>query len=694
MLGYQAAPTVVGRLRVRANGQDSLLTRLRLGRLLDPIELRPRRLPSSAILYVRTLRDPLPGTLRLENGNVRPPPAWQEALGATLDRLASKACRPSREAVPPDAEAVVFVDASELLSCLASDWSEGSLMTRWWWQSLLKQGATAQVVKELWRRDSQYVPAALQQLASRNKAADFVRALSDAEVSELLRGVAQSFGLPALVRVLDDFKTAAAADRKSDLNQPRTTAGRSRVHAATAPSGPWRPWVPECRAAELRPEQEFFFGIALLLARAPARARAPEFQARVREWQRQISSARAGELAALDNAAGQAARARQQPSAEASAERLYVVSADQSASDARAGARFQPLPRSPREAEREPDGPDATARATLVGESSDVVKADQTLGELPQAQPVPAEFQPQASETAEASASQSPASAKSRYETTTRTDWRAGDSLAPEPSSQPPAILEPASAVSDLPVAAQDASPAPQDVLLALDENQSPSPSTALAWFEQTEEWFETQLGGVFYLINLGLALGFYGDFTTPDEPGIQLNIWDFVALLACELAGDDVPSDPVWPLLRQLAQREEGDLVGGDFDPETVAGFAARFANPGLSPAPNADHPETENPKSEARDAQLETSAAVAAWVHRLLPYVRMRLRQALGLAETDDPGPLVCRQRARICLTPTHLDVFFSLAELPIAIRFAGLDRNPGWVPAAGRFIAFHFE
>ena len=72
-------------------------------------------------------------------------------------------------------------------------------------------------------------------------------------------------------------------------------------------------------------------------------------------------------------------------------------------------------------------------------------------------------------------------------------------------------------------------------------------------------------------------------------------------------------------------------------------------------------------------------------------MPYIRARLRSALG---TDDLANVVCRHRARITLTATHIDVFFSLAELPIEIRLAGLDRDPGWVPAAGRFIAFHFE
>src|SRR5262249_7410314 len=67
----------------------------------------------------------------------------------------------------------------------------------------------------------------------------------------------------------------------------------------------------------------------------------------------------------------------------------------------------------------------------------------------------------------------------------------------------------------------------------------------------------ETQFGGVFYLINLGLYLGLYGDFTKPAEPGIELNIWDFVALVGRELCGEEIESDPVWPLLARLAGRE-----------------------------------------------------------------------------------------------------------------------------------------
>jgi len=155
----------------------------------------------------------------------------------------------------------------------------------------------------------------------------------------------------------------------------------------------------------------------------------------------------------------------------------------------------------------------------------------------------------------------------------------------------------------------------------------------------------ETNFAGVFYLVNLGIYLGLYGDFTMPMEPGIELNIWDFVALVGRDLIGDEIEKDPVWLLLADLAGRED----------------------------------ELEN---------------MEPWLEELMPSVRQRLRAALGLDETIDPGPLLISHSGRVRVTETHIDVFLLLAELPIAIRFAGLDRDPGWVPAAGRFIAFHFE
>ncbi|HMC51023.1 MAG TPA: hypothetical protein VKH20_10305 [Solirubrobacterales bacterium] len=69
------------------------------------------------------------------------------------------------------------------------------------------------------------------------------------------------------------------------------------------------------------------------------------------------------------------------------------------------------------------------------------------------------------------------------------------------------------------------------------------------------------------------------------------------------------------------------------------------------------------------------------------------LQIRERLALAGLEDP-PRIVRRYGRVTTTPAHLDVYFSLAAHPIEIRLAGLDRNPGWIPAAGRHVAFHFD
>jgi hypothetical protein len=153
----------------------------------------------------------------------------------------------------------------------------------------------------------------------------------------------------------------------------------------------------------------------------------------------------------------------------------------------------------------------------------------------------------------------------------------------------------------------------------------------------------ETELGGLFYLINLALFMEIYSDFTSPVESlHDDLSIWDFVAIVGKEI--DQETNDPIWELLRDFAGRDNEDEL--------------------ITPA----------------------------WLTDLLPHILARLHLALGV--DDDLAQILLHHHARVSITPTHLDIFFSLADHPIELRLSGLDRNPGWVPAAGRFIAFHYD
>ena len=240
-----------------------------------------------------------------------------------------------------------------------------------------------------------------------------------------------------------------------------------------------------------------------------------------------------------------------------------------------------------------------------------------------------------------------------------------------------------------------------------------------------------TDFGGLFYLINLGLFLGLYGDFATPAEPGIALDIWDFVALVGLRLVGDPVRDDPVWPLLARLAGRDEREPPGRDFEPEddwrlppawlsafpepwrlgcgtwaetgsasgTPKGSSCSTCRSGTSPIEGRlgeemrglpRRPAPSRPRA-AREGRRSSGRALARPAVALPPrpsVPRARGERARAL------GPTLCQARARIFVTADRLDVMLSLDEHPVAIRLAGLDRDPGWVPAAGRFVAFHFE
>ena len=77
-------------------------------------------------------------------------------------------------------------------------------------------------------------------------------------------------------------------------------------------------------------------------------------------------------------------------------------------------------------------------------------------------------------------------------------------------------------------------------------------------------------------------------------------------------------------------------------------------------------------------------TAAVTAAWLTACRRWLRRRAR--LGIATA------VARP-ARLSLTPTHADVFFDLNGVSLAVRRAGLDLDPGWVPWFGRVVGFHY-
>lgn len=698
--------TLVSRLRLRGCGRDPLRASLRAGVILAAADLQPPVLSPAAVLLVRTLRDPLPGSISLRR--FAPiPPRWQDAVTGALDQTAQRAARPALGAVPAGTEAVLFADRAELLACLARDWLAGVTAARWWWQALFDRQDFHRAVSRAWSESPEFVPAMVERLAQEGAAVRFVQAL-DAPIAEaMLEALVLAHGLGPLRAALVAAKRPTGAapslsgnsergpdvDQASAITMARAGATTSPVPVPPAPAPPLIAHrVPEAFASPLSFRQRALLAVALSLARAPAEARSSGFAAAIAQW-----------LQAVD----EADTAGPQPGPAATGEAFEPDSAwqPQAASQGAAG------PAAVASATGKP-----VAVATFRSESpSAAVRRSVDAGqEHSAAPPLPL--------TLHDSAGLKPA------------PHEAVAATAPPPiavTNRAPVAEHP----SPLAPAGDEArNPVPMDAAFVADSAAIATPLDEVQMTAFEGRVVATEFGGVFCLINAALVLGLYGDFTMPAERGIDLSPWDFLALAGVDLAGTEFRADPLWPLLAQLAGRTEDEAPGAHFAPPPEWRMPTAWLTPfadwrGLwrrqddaarlrvlhpsgfvlldvardgSPVEVQIHQELRSYREDLRfrlrargeQPPAEDVSPFARWCGWLLPYLGRRLALAMGLRSARRAARLLLRQPARVEVSAARLDIHLRLADLPISVRLAGLDRDPGWVPAAGRFLAFHYD
>jgi hypothetical protein len=658
MLSDARHHATIRRLEVRATGGDAVLTRLRAERTLAAVDLHPRGLPPSVILCVRELRDPLPGALALHGMQGRPSAAWAGALQRTLDRMGREAAWPARGTVPAGAGAVAFADQAELLLCLALDLVGGELAGRWWWPLLIAvRPSSRQTAAAAWVGAVEHAPVALQRLAERQRAEAFVSALGPEEVAGLQAAIERRF---AVTRA---GAAALAAEVVAGPEAPDVPG--------PPPVAPWRAWVPEADGPGLTVAQQELLGMALMLVRAPSAVRSQRFAVQVARWRAEAH--RVGQVRATPAAS---------PVAAAAAAGAGPVSIEGGAV-ATVAPPVAPLTVVP--------GGDAGVTPSRPAAAEGAATAPARDPEAPPRQPAP-------DATAEA-----------------------------HPSTEAQPTLPPAGPVPVDPVAADP--PVPDPVLppqaRPIAPRLSPAERRLFSLRRPAREFgaaTETELGGLFYIVNLALYLELYGD-----DENLPLPIWDFLALIGAHLLGHRHPDDPVWALLAELAGRPAEQPPGADFQPPSdwrvPPRWLSAFPNGPLTHAVTGGRlrvlhaegfPLIDVPAGADVSAQLHDelgayggpptapiaeaplpwmTSPLERWLARLLPYVVARLERALGVSAVELPA-LLLEHHARVHLTDTHLDVVLSLQTLPVALRCAGLDRDPGWVAAAGRYVAFHFE
>ncbi len=175
-----------------------------------------------------------------------------------------------------------------------------------------------------------------------------------------------------------------------------------------------------------------------------------------------------------------------------------------------------------------------------------------------------------------------------------------------------------------------------------------------------------TAFGGIFYLLNAALAMQIYSDFTAPRGQNLKLSPWDWLALIGRTWFGREFVRDPVWGLLAGLAGRQQRSLRRPRWFNGQMKLLLDRLAL-ALGEQPESAGPEMRTGAAGKGDSPLNHSHRITA---------------------------LLCRAPAQVEVSASRVDVHLSLSDLALSIRIAGLDRDPGWIPAAGRAVYFHFD
>ncbi len=627
---------------------DPLRARLGLERALAAVSWSPTSLGPSSLLFVRRLSLDL---RRPTHPVGDPARAFAQQVSQAVSAQAAQAQRPWRHPEAASAPAVCFEDESELAACLWRDLLLRAVETGWWWPGVLRSRTPRQWLSEqVFSQGMRLVPA-LTRLASQGWARSAVAQMDESERLTALRALQASHAMPGMTT--SAHPGAMSSTRTIDELGERAALGAAPSGSRSAEAA--RP-LELRRLLEVVPELQHFHGApsaGRLLASALSVQRSPS-------WARSAGFQRA--LAALDEASSPVGNDRPSEAAETDVSAL----------------RSNRQHVDPHGAVHEPRW-EATIEPFSAGPStSDERVAPPTLRTSPTSADLPPAAMPDGVD-------ESPASSRDAIAPTAHGTHAHGPRRSP-------------------------AEPVPGEGPTVLD----------------------TRYGGLFYLLNVALALRLYGDFTMPRAPGLAWSPWNLLAWTGQAWFGQDLIADPLWRGLADLAGRPVSEPPIRSFEtvpdwrlgPGDLAAWPAQSAlrvhatptrlrighaegfaiadvrridgMPPMSQARAVCDDLTPCRESALRRGAVASARGTAAarWLSHWRAYVDARLRAALGLARDIDPAALVARHRAQVQVSLSTVDVWLSLADLPLSVRIAGLDRDPGWMPALGRSVMFHFE
>lgn len=644
----------IDRVRVRApagTAPADLASRMRQGltQWLNQAEAACHTLSPDAIVVVRQVRAPWQA---LRPGAPAAPTARPQTALATALQGARHGLPGPGATVGAGCPAVWFDNEAEVLAGLAQDALGGTLAQRWWWRQLLGQQVHDEVVLRQWVGAPKHVPQALALLQTEAQGGHdtaWLRHMGAASREALLQALASVFPCDASVLSWVRQGDPGPAQRQATDRGAGRDMGREEGDSAMRLSR-------LCAVLLQRPHDaadghRFLVRHADLVAGSVVRSvvsSVAEDRELVHEAAGPLEhppsahgpggpeAGRWGSLQALSGAqalrSDGAATAHEASSPASTASATFHTDAPNTAASRTAldGQAHPPSPGRTPGAAHLPHGERATAPDALQAKPSGHAGAHASL---PSATPSP--------EPGDASAAGTPQAPSPPAGQAARA-WTASDAVPDTASLPSPPSAEDATAALAAP--RRQVGPVAsigRQATLARHTGSTPDTGwpTGLPHTRPAART-DTAHAGLFFLLNAAVGLGWYGDFTQPQHRGLDLSPWQFLRAAGQALAGPAWQQDALADWLLAM-------------DPTPLPGKGVR-----------------------------------PLWAP-----LRARLSLALGLPRLQATR-LTLSLPGQVRLRPGHVGVHIPLAQLPLAVRMAGLDRDIGWLPAAGLDLRFHFE
>ncbi|MBK8814438.1 MAG: hypothetical protein IPN42_02535 [Methylococcaceae bacterium] len=718
---YLANDLTINKLHLKHTGENSPTLRLRLSHRIGGLDVKPANIPPSAILIVKQLVDPLPNRVDLSQGSAGVDRTWERAVQNQLSQIYTQAARPAQGYVPANAEAVVFSGEAEMLACLTTDLIVGEVSRQWWWRTFLKNlpySANDNVTKLLCDRPTK-IPAILHELSRQGKAQTVVNGLSPGQVSRILSVLLSVNALPDFREDIPETNglRGESPEKVKISPLPAQKQADGIISLRLTASYNQTPWTPSLPSGAIprhwSKEKACLLGLGLTLHYEPAAVRAGTFHQKLRHWWHTLES--------MDTLIEQSIPT-------------------QSLSPKNEDIAVQPvskpeLPKIPTtDIVRDSSAPEQVDTV----ETQNATEADSSEHPNPISLPLTSSEVGFTVQDIQVDSSKPISNQDIQVDTSepvSKISVAEFETVLPSVTKRNE-IYETSEQTGISSITRNDSKETSRyESELHDEESQQDSNEQALLF----ENGIDTQLSGVFYLINLMTQLDLPQFFEEDCRLASQVGAWGVLEIIARALlseADGSFSHDPIWQALAELDGRAQDELPGGNFQ-----GFE-RYYLPMLWPGNVGDTPAntycwgtdgnryslwSEQGYILADDIDLKPSATLrryfpdakadlsqhsyanrpvaelgnpllvglnpllGRWLALVLPYIKLRLR--LALSGTPILTSLLL-QPGRLYLTSTHVDLVLKLSNVSIPVRMAGLDFDPGWMPDFGRIVLFHYE